>query len=451
MSDKRTSFTELKTTAASKGLELQFIDRDDNYFIFLVDGGLTLTTILSKTESGDAADVTDFETNFKPTGNDLIDTKKIIGDTDNTTIGNCEDGLKVAIQGNDGAHCADVFLSGGIKQLQTNATVTVESLLGEAVFPFTYIEINDEGDIGDTLRTQIPDDSVDVTTTRAGTQTDNDFAKAHRDDLNADSNFNVLYDAITPRNSHLICIEAKLIQTIRPDSNDVTIETTGTLVATLGFDKILDHPLALALFPHPQDCRKGTVNVTGTIGVIETGRPPKRLLLWGDSPYSGQEGDNEDQERADQSIDRGGDKGFWRLSNNPEFDTSRDFLVTELRIETAASSIIIGADDKYIEVSKLENDGHEFQLRSDGNLEYDEVLRTVNDIHHAFVFGVGSKFDLQMSGSGTSLVAVFARPFFLRRAGTFGTDDDIIVSHDEDLSTSSLKRLQVSVVGFFED
>ena len=130
------------------------------------------------------------------------------------------------------------------------------------------------------MRTQIPDDSVDVTTTKTASEvTVNDLAKKHRDDLNADNNFKAIYKASVPRDSHLVCMQSILIQTERPDSGDVLHTTTGNIDTDLAYDTFIDRPIALALFPHPKDCRKGTINVTGEIGVIETGRPPKRLFV----------------------------------------------------------------------------------------------------------------------------------------------------------------------------
>jgi hypothetical protein len=345
-----------------------------------------------------------------------------------------EDDFK--IKGNDGVHHADVFLEDGIRKLQTNATATVESLLGETVFPYTYLTIDNIGGNGDTIRVQIPDDSVDVTVTKTASETsDNDLAKKLRDALNADSNFDALYTAKTPRDSHLVCIESNLIQTIRPDSGDVILTTTGTLVATLGFDNIKDRPIALAIFPHPSDCRKGTINVTGEIGVLETGRPPKRLLL-------------EDSSNSfDMDVNGSGTPVLFTLANNADYDPTRDFVVTELRIECVDGAIKLG-NNKFMGMNSLSN-GFLIQVRSDGNLEYDENIILTEDIHHAFVFGEGSKFDFIPGPADDSLVAVFARPFFVRKTGTFPTDDGITITVRDNLS--SISRLRMSAVGFFED
>lgn len=363
---------------------------------------------------------------------------KLRGATDNTLIGNRNDALKAGLQGHDGVHTADVFLEDGVRKLQTNATATIESLFGEAVFPFTAIKILTVGANTNTIRVQIPDDSVDVTTTKTASEvTVNDLAKKVRDNLNATGAFNALYKASVPRDSNIICIEALLVQTIRPDSGDVVVTSTGSITFSLVWDKIIDQSLALALFPHPRDCTKGTISVVGEIGVIESGRPPKRLLLHnsGGSP--------------DMSINGATTPVVFKLSNNAAYDDTKDFIVTELRIEATANTITNGSD-KYLGVSALTN-GHLIQVRSDGSLEYDENLKAVHDIMHAFAFGAGSKFQLEISSGDDVIVASFARPFYIRKAGSFGTPDDIIVTVRDDLSSAQINRLQMSVVGFFEE
>ena len=355
-----------------------------------------------------------------------------------TYVDTCNDALKSSVQGFDGVHCADVFLEDGVRKLQTNATATIESLFGEAVFPFTAIKVLTIGSNGDTIRTQIPDDSIDVTTTKTASETtDNDLAKKHRDELNADGNFSPLYRASVPRDSNIICIEALLVQTIRPDSGDVVLIVTGGVTATLVWDKIVDQSLALALFPHPRDCTKGTISVVGEIGVTETGRPPKRLFL--------QTAGFSSSMRVNGSVT----PVVFKLTNSPLYEPARDMIVTELRIEATGNSLTNG-DAKYIAINPLTN-GHQIQIRSDGTLEYDQSMFAMHDIFHAFAIGNGSKFQLETGSNSDSLVAVFARPFFIRKVGSFGTPDDIIVTVKDDLTAASIKRLQMTAIGFFED
>ena len=109
------------------------------------------------------------------------------------------DNAKVVVTGQDGVHGADVVLDEGVKRLQVGGTVsaTVESLFGKVVYPYTYFEVDAIGDNGDTVRVQIPDDSVDVTYTKVAADVDtNELAKSIADELNDDSTFAALYKAI---------------------------------------------------------------------------------------------------------------------------------------------------------------------------------------------------------------------------------------------------------------
>ena len=348
------------------------------------------------------------------------------------------DNATVVLKGQDNVHGADVFLEDGIRKLATSATATVESLFGEVVFPYTWMEIKDIGDNGDTVRVQIPDDSVDVTYTKvSGDTNDNDVAKGIRDALNADNAFKALYKASTPRDSNLTCMQALLIQTVRPDSGDVLVTNTGTIDVTLAYDTITDRAIALALFPHPSDCRKGTINVTGNVGVTATGRPPKSLGI-----VTAAQSD-------EMAVDGSTTPVIFKLSNNTGLDTTKDFLVTELRIEYTAGTLK-PAGNNYTGIAALTN-GHLIQIRSDGNLEYEENLKLVEDIHQHFMFGEGSKFDVITGPGGVSVVAVFARPFYVRKAGTSPIDDDIIVTVRDDMDAPGLERYHMHAVGFSEE
>jgi len=225
------------------------------------------------------------------------------------------------LTGHDETHFADVLLQDGVRKLQTTATATVESLFGEVVFPYTWIEVNTVGNNGDSIRIEIPDDGVDVTYVKTASEvTVNDLAKKMRDALNADVTFKALYKSQTPRDSHLFCLSALLIQTVRPDSGDVILTVTGSLTATLAFDTIIDRKISLALFPHPSDCRKGTIGIFGEVNVISSGRPPRHMETM-DSGLS-----------IEQNIDGSSTPVLFKLSNNPDYiaQQDQDLIVTEL-------------------------------------------------------------------------------------------------------------------------
>lgn len=97
---KKVTFTELKAIVNSKvDASIQAFLSDDHWFLSFSDGAYTLITTLSTLDPAQAADVTDFVTNFLPTANGPIDVKEIKGATDGTFIGNVDDKMKVTLGG----------------------------------------------------------------------------------------------------------------------------------------------------------------------------------------------------------------------------------------------------------------------------------------------------------------------------------------------------------------
>lgn len=93
---KKVSFTDLKAIVAAKpSASMQAFLIEDHWFLSYTDGAYTLFTTLSTTDPTQAADVTDFVTNFLPSANGQIDTKQLRGASDGTFIGNVSDALKV--------------------------------------------------------------------------------------------------------------------------------------------------------------------------------------------------------------------------------------------------------------------------------------------------------------------------------------------------------------------
>jgi len=133
------------------------------------------------------------------------------------------------------------------------------------------------------------------------------------------------------------------------------------------------------------------------------------------------------------------------LRNNSSLEVDRDFLVTELLIKGSGNGLV-PRRDSYIGVNKLTGNGHRFRIRTDNEVEYDEKMFTSEDIQRFFCVGKGSKLD---SDFGT-MVAVFARPFFIRQSDRFDILDDIVATVGAGNNLSTIKKLQVSVVGFMQ-
>jgi len=66
-----TNWTTLKNFVNAKGSSIQYLDDGSCYFLYAVDGGFTIQTIISKTTPA-SSDQTDFETNYKAAGNQKI-------------------------------------------------------------------------------------------------------------------------------------------------------------------------------------------------------------------------------------------------------------------------------------------------------------------------------------------------------------------------------------------
>lgn len=71
---RRATWTNLKTFVDARGASVQYIDEGTRYYLWAADGTLVLDCIINKDGNSDQ---TDFETNYKASGN-----KKIVPDTD---------------------------------------------------------------------------------------------------------------------------------------------------------------------------------------------------------------------------------------------------------------------------------------------------------------------------------------------------------------------------------
>ena len=73
---QKVSFTDLKAIVLAKpNASIQAFLIEDHWFLAFSDGNFDLSTVLSTVDPGDAADVTDFVTNFLPSANVQIDNK----------------------------------------------------------------------------------------------------------------------------------------------------------------------------------------------------------------------------------------------------------------------------------------------------------------------------------------------------------------------------------------
>ncbi len=220
----------------------------------------------------------------------------------------------------------------------------------------------------------------------------------------------------------------------RVGTNDFTVTVTGTALVNVGFDNFIQRFKESELARSSTDPRRGVLGVSGSITAQTEGRPPMLLFL------------EDSSNSQDMSIDGSSVPVEFKISNNADYDNTMDLLVTQLRMHAVASSIDTGAA-KYIEVPVLTN-GHLITIRSDNDISYSENLKLVEDIQHRFSIGANSKFQRELGAGQPSLTAEFNNPFFIRKTGTFPTADDVTVTVRDDLSTSSILRLEMAVVAF---
>ena len=363
---------------------------------------------------------------------------------------------KVKVCGPDEAYCADVKLQDAVKRLQTSAKVTVEEIFGQDPHATSWFYIGTATDAdgvgaaGDTVRVQIPAavspldliyPAVDVTTTvTAGCVSDPNpeicLAEDICDDLNSDSDFqDSEWECIVIKDHSGVFIENKLFNEFG-ERTTWTVSSTGTTVVNQAFPDFVRRGLPTELQRSPNDPRQGILAISGEIQTNPAGKPIRRFFL------------RRSNGSRDMSIN-GGAGVYFTLQNDPDYDPARTLIITEIRLHSTAGSIQLGAE-KFIEVSELDN-GMLWEIRGNCALTYTENLKLAEDIHHRFAFGESSRFDLILGSGDASLVATLVRPIIIRKTNDCTIHDDVSVLIRDDLSTSSISRIEVMVVGFYED
>jgi len=283
----------------------------------------------------------------------------------------------------------DTKLDGGVVKLETNATIQVSELLGKFVFPCTWLSVDSIGATSDTIRVQIPDDSVDVTITQTASEADIELlAEKVADDLNANGTFSALYKAVFPDESNVVCIVALNIFTIRPDVGDVILTPSGTITTTLGFDTIIQREVPLALFAHPDDCRLGTAAITGSV----TTTPGTIDEIFLENAESGGS--------PDLLVD-GSSTPVTFTINAP---TTSDAIITSLRFHATGTAF------KFLQflslTTKLTN-GVEVKITSNGGkIKILTLIKSTEDFRNLFAIEEGT-FDLMQLPSSDNMVADF--------------------------------------------
>lgn len=353
----------------------------------------------------------------------------------------------VRIVGGDEAHAADVVLDGGVRKLAAKADVTVNSLRGFDPIADTWFFIGTEldsqgaGGIGDTVRVQIAagDDvsifpAVDVTSTLTATEAGDETALANLivSDLNADSNFNGRFFA---RRLDDVATTVYITSRVpgpgdeRPNVNDFQVSSTGTTVVTAAFDNIIRRQKNTSLARDPANPTLGVLGISGSVTAGEgdvTGRIIEYALNGASNSL-----------RVDGSVT----PQNFRIEASPD----KERFMTSLRFEALGSGIQF---TNFLSKNGPLTNGVTLTIRSNDSEITFPAFKTTEDFASLFSRGP-SDFDV-FDVAGTDYfraTLTFSAPFQLYKQGTFGTDDFIQVTINDDL-TSGLTRFRFIAFGF---
>lgn len=440
MAELQTTWTEIKTIAVNKNLEIQFLDRDENYFIFLADGTLLLSTVISKSNADDAADKTDFETNFQPNGNPVIDTKQITGATDGTQIGNLQDSLKTNINGLDSLAAYRTVntkvRSDGLTALVTDATVVVESTFGFDQNPDSFFRIINTGGVGTTWTIDIAGTSFDpstpdrdvpayqkIFTIQAGEAGD-EISLRDRiiTTLNQDNAFRntVFFKAQKATDRAVVHIYSENFSASgeaweRPNAGDFTVTIGGTPgdgVVVVGFDNVISRSKPVTItrdFDSPH--RLGLFGITGDVNVTSKALSDlfiERASLDGDLAT------------FDMAVNGSGTEKVFRI--NAKIDSA--LFIQNIRFYGQGNGIKFG---NFMNLNNTLNNGITVEIKSENVITNLFEIHSTEDFKNEFSFGSGSNgFEVIFAAGRDEILATFdfGNPFLLEEAGAHGVGND---------------------------
>lgn len=366
------------------------------------------------------------------------------------------------IVGADGALQADVVTKNFRKALVTDATVTVEQVFGFDDFADSWFLIDVAGNVGDTIRVQLPagtqditnpvddnDPAVDVTITLTALEVGNeqDLATLIVQNLTNNPNFSIAWRAKKIKDNPIVHIQAKRIgekgDRLAPGSFNIT--STG--ITAISFqdsdnDIIKRRGKQNAGARDPRDPRLVTIGISGEVQAVP-----------------GAAGDIFIQNLTDDgnpSTDQGGTGDPDLLVNGSlatpiEFfipaDIEKDIFITELRFYGGGNGIKYG---NFLSKNSDITNGVKVQITSDEQVLESLPLRTTEDFKNKWSFGSGANFQLDIQAGGDQFLAVllFDNPFPIRKAGTFLSGDDEIRVFIQDNISAGIQEFEILAIGF---
>ena len=343
----------------------------------------------------------------------------------------------------------------GANRLATDSVVTVTSQLGFDDIADTWFAIGlftdstGVGGDGDEIRVQIAagDDAtrypaIDVTYTITSSDVADPFpelavAAGLVNALNSDNTFKKQWTAQTILDNGIIHISSDLKGEMgeRTTANAFQVTATGTTTVTLGFTTIKRRNKTTSLARDPEDPRIGILGISGNVQVT-----PGAIgdIFINTAKNSGS---------ADMRVN--GSSTPVVFSINPVAD--KDIFIEEIRFYGGGNGIQYG---NFLSKNGPLTNGISLDIKSDDiAADYPFMIQTTEDFKNKFAFGTGANWVLDLVSGTDQFRAtwIFINPFPLRAIGTFGVDDFINITINDNLVTGGITELEFVAIGFEKD
>ena len=349
------------------------------------------------------------------------------------------------IVGFEGSLEADVQLIDGAPSLRTFGIQAIESLRGFDPIADAWFYIGTEldstgvGGAGDEVNVIIAagDDpvlfpAVNVQTLVQGGDTETDLANRIVSNLNADPDFSLNYfarrldeDAVTV----YITSRQPGPRGERPNVDDFDVTTTGTTTVTRAFDRIIRRNKVTSLARDPANPTLGVLGISGSVTAGE-GDVTGRIVEFAESGGSDDLQVNGSVTPVDFIINASPDK---------------ERFFTSLRFEALGNGIQF---TNFLSKNGPLSNGVLLTIRSNDSEITFPPIQTTEDFGSLFSRGPSDFNVFDVSGTDYFRATLtFAAPFQLFKQGTFGTDDFIKVTIQDNL-TSGLSQFRFIGFGF---
>lgn len=121
---------------------------------------------------------------------------------------------------------------------------------------------------------------------------------------------------------------------------------------------------------------------------------------------------------------------------NIPISSTNDIYIQELRFYANGSGIKFG---QFFAKNIILTNGIKVEIKSNDQTTILPLLKVTEDFKNKFAFGSGANFriDVQSGADGCLAVFIFDRPTILKKIGTFGTDDYIKVTIQDNITAGN--------------